>query len=766
MLPEIACAVVKTDYTDDQWRRLDAAESIDEASGIMDEAEWEVALGQRQRSIYKRVRAERDARLEANPAKANKALMDDISGGGFRQKSGTVSMERRAEAIETNAFREMADELEDFAPDWKGVRGRIEDQRKLVDAIFEIGASTKKVTQKNIVKFAEGWKRATDNLFKRFNKAGGDVKYRKDFAVPMRHDSAALARTTKEAWISFVIPKIKLDDLPKIPGKTPDQILGYIYTHTKSERAIDLPEALRKAIGDKHQKHRALNFKDGQSWNDYHLRFGKGDPLDAMLGYIEYMSRDIAAMEKFGPNPDAMVKSLVQKTKKLTGKKAAGELSQRVYNNLMNRDMGVETPLGNVLRNFRSYQTITKLGKAPITALSDVAYSALANVHNGTRFLRQMKFAMRQLTNSKADRKLALKLQIIGEHVIDHARQVNRYSGEAGFGKLQKLANVSVRLTGLQQWTQSMKRAFGLEFMASLAEQSKIGFNPRMKKAFRRYGISDAEVEQLKGAITTDRGIDFLDVAELQDTDLATRVIGMMREEMNMAIPEPNAKVRTIAQGGIRVNTLTSEIIKSQTQFKTFSISTLMNQGGRMVYGGDQGSFNGMYALQLAFATSTVGAGVLMAKDFLAGRTMRDMDTPEVYKDAFIQGGSVGIAGDIVFQDPNKFGGVPAYLLGPSFSDAVEAHKLVYGIATKQDIDSLMKAGRFGVDAVTGVATGGLDDAWWTSLAADRLIFNNIGRNIDPTWRKRQRQRRKWMKSERGQEEWWGPNTSSDVVSF
>jgi len=79
------------------------------------------------------------------------------------------------------------------------------------------------------------------------------------------------------------------------------------------------------SVGNKYGHHRFLIFKDGESWLKYHKRFGDGEPFDIMMGHITNLSRDIALMEIFGPNPNAGVRYLQDVIKKNTAELKVGK---------------------------------------------------------------------------------------------------------------------------------------------------------------------------------------------------------------------------------------------------------------------------------------------------------------------------------------------------------------------------------------------------------------------------------------------------------
>src|SRR3546814_18961600 len=43
----------------------------------------------------------------------------------------------------------------------------------------------------------------------------------------------------------------------------------------------------------------------------YDRKYGTGNPFTAIMGHLRGMSQDIASLERFGPNPDATVRHLL-----------------------------------------------------------------------------------------------------------------------------------------------------------------------------------------------------------------------------------------------------------------------------------------------------------------------------------------------------------------------------------------------------------------------------------------------------------------------
>lgn len=57
---------------------------------------------------------------------------------------------------------------------------------------------------------------------------------------------------------------------------------------------------------------RFLHFKDADAWLDYSRQFGGGEPFAALIDHINDLTRAVALMRRFGPNPASMVEYLTQ----------------------------------------------------------------------------------------------------------------------------------------------------------------------------------------------------------------------------------------------------------------------------------------------------------------------------------------------------------------------------------------------------------------------------------------------------------------------
>lgn len=293
-----------------------------------------------------------------------------------------------------------------------------------------------------------------------------------------------------------------------------------------------------------------------------------------------------------------------------------------------------------------------------------------------------------------------------------------------------------------------------------MAEHAHKNFDdlPRgLRSAFQRYGITSDDWSKIFKSIEGVEGVKFVDPTAIDDDNTMARVLGMIREETNFAIPEPNAKSRAIATAGIRTNTVANEMIKTMTQFKSFGVSVLVSNMGIVLDKGLPVPTRLAYSASLVTSTAIMGVIVLQLKDIAKGREPREL-TPELVKEGFVQGGSLGVAGDVFFNDPNLFGGLPAYIAGPTVSDLQRIWKVMH--ATKEE--AFTEGGNWRKELYPAAEKAAEELAfplrlWQTRVAMERLMLDQTRRLTDPDYYSKLRRTRKWLREERNQGFWSEP---------
>ncbi len=114
---------------------------------------------------------------------------------------------------------------------------------------------------------------------------------------------------------------------------------------------------------------------------------------------------------------------------------------------------------------------------------------------------RMMKDLM---TDKETGKELAAQLQLSASAVIDAALGSKRFADDlVGDGITGRTAAFVIRMTGLQAWTEGLKRAFSTEFFGMVARQADHAFaetDPAFQRFLSRYGFTPAEWDELRAA--------------------------------------------------------------------------------------------------------------------------------------------------------------------------------------------------------------------------------------------------------------------------
>ena len=246
---------------------------------------------------------------------------------------------------------------------------------------------------------------------------------------------------------------------------------------------------------------RFLFFKDAESWINYQNTFGKGDILTTLTDHLQAMGNDTALMRVFGTNPKQTFEILKTEAEKLEiGKgKVVKDRTKATLNAVYKTisgdiNNGELVTLADGLQFVRNIQVASKLGGATLSSVTDLATTALTANYNkipvAKVFARQMK-----LMNpaNEQDRIFAARMGLIFDGWFGRAHSANRFSDTYGTGASAKTAEAVLRFSGLEAWTESGRKAFGMEFSAMLSDNFGKAFDdldPVIQGAFKNYQIN------------------------------------------------------------------------------------------------------------------------------------------------------------------------------------------------------------------------------------------------------------------------------------
>lgn len=661
----------------------------------------------------------------------------------------------------------------------------------------------KDVNDPNAVKLGEAMSQAMAYQHSRYNRAGGIMgKIENYFPQITRSEAIIKKGTTRDQWIDYTLPLLDQNKMMDVDTGVPFEssklrkVMGEVYdsikTNGRSEMAKKTTkgEMTRAGRGDMDMRRsdaRFLKFKDADSFMKYNRDFGVGDGGLAMafLEYTKSMSRDIAVMETMGPKPNAMMRFM--------DSKMGAEGNSPVRRGWVNAQYRVLTSSFNhgdtnsaQWKIFTGTQNIirsAKLGAASLTAIGDSGYIAASAKLAGLDAVRALKYYVQGVApGDRMIKEIAHRSNFIAEHLNGSAIGDTRFADEAlGFGLTRTLANAVNELSGLQRMTTYAQNAISLEAMGTLAEHMAIkasyaDLNPDLKKSMSRFGFGEADWNDLlkakfaeeeggaKFLITSDLRVD-PGLSRVRAEQVADKIDDWTFMLRNMATNEPTLPTRAITTGAILgdggLATPSRYVGATLGLFKSFPITVTMNH----VIPSFKRAFVDRrfdHLAMVAIGTTIASAAGIQLRELINGKTPKDMTKARFWTQSFLAGGGLGLFGDFLFSDYSRFGRDPITEgMGPSVGLADDLLKLTNGNLYKQMDD--MESGK---DRPQKVGLGAfkimkenipLGNLWYSRLAVERLILDNLERMIDPSFDQRVRKYEKKLKKETGQEFWWRP---------
>ena len=625
----------------------------------------------------------------------------------------------------------------------------------------------------------------------RENRAGSYIRLKEGRVVRASHDQRRMVKVGKEEWSTFINQRIDWDrtaggEFAAKSGQERLEFLSRSYDaivsgvrkegeRTEISRAFKGPGNLAK----RQSESGVFTFKDADTWYDYDQKFGRASLREAFLQDLQSSARATALMENLGTNPQAMVEKVqkrleekyrgdAKKLSRIKRERAAITFDAALAEVTGDVNIGSHTSLARYLHFYRSLQTMAKLGGAWISALSDVAFIASNRIYQGRSLMGAWNDGLTAVfrgMNKGEMREFADRLGVgLEAQLGDFMSRFNAADDVAG--QTSKMMSLFFKLNLLQPWTESNKRGVTLMIANDLgreASKSYAKLPDDLKRVLGIYGIDEAKWNVArKGATKGPDGRVYLVPGEIDDVNVRESFFALLTSEADNSVPSPGARERAAIRRGYRPGTFAGEGIRFLTQFKSFGVTALTKNLGRHMYGygarnmRDQmmrGVGANMGIINSVVGTTVLGYYVMQLKEVMKGREMRE-PSPEAFIAAALQGGGLGIYGDFLFGEANRFGGgTLETLAGP-------------GVGTATELVDLLQRTR-------GVVTGGDEDLrgdyirllkgnvpfanlFYTKQAMDYLIWYQLQETVNPGYLRRMERR---IERENNQEFWLPPSS-------
>lgn len=689
-------------------------------------------------------------------------LTKDVSG-----RAGYENVEKLGAFYESKFQSQFADALSRFRTRSIGFSQDQEGLKNLTKAIYGDA-----VDDPEIMRFAKDWVDVVENIRLEFNAKGGSISKNEKWLLPQNHDAPSIEKMGLDTWKNRIAPMLDrnqmLDDAGKpLDDKAFSEGLDYTFETITSgglNKAKDFTvPMLGKKLSRKGSERRFLYFKDADSWLNYQKEFGKGDIFTTLTDHIEMKANDIAMMEILGTSPESTFKALqaqIEKGHKFTQRqKFMAEAQYNVVSGKINQ--GEMTTAADVMQSTRNVMTAGLLGNAFLSATTDAGFSGITSRYNGIDAVKVFARQASQLDpTNEADRVFAVKMGLGAEAWLGRAHGSNRYADIHGVGVTAKAAEGVMRASLLAPWTDAGRKAFGMEYGALLAEnfgRSIDDLAPEMQRAFASYGIDSSVWDTFRrGNPLEFKGAKFADMTQ----DGGKKFHQMVMSETDFAVPTPDAKVRAMTTGGLGRGTIEGQAWRSVMMLKSFPITIATTHFYRAAYQATTAD-KLAYAATFAVTTTIMGGMALQMKDIASGREPRPMDNPKFFAAAFQQGGGLGIFGDFLFSDVNRFGGgITQTIIGPTGQLVDTGFKFTVG-----NIHQAVKGEEMNVlGEGAQIFKRYSPDVWQTRLFTDAVI-DQVEMMANPDAQKRFNRIARKRQKEFNQGYWWKPGESTPEIA-
>jgi hypothetical protein len=700
-----------------------------------------------------------------------------------------------------------ADAIEFLRPKMLGLKSEAVRELDLLGALFGRADASPEARVA-----AEAWTKTAEDLRAKFNEAGGSIPERKTWRLPNPAlDRIKVASTPVEQWLADMRAMNARDDVLDFTTGKPlsdadfDRVMRQVHASAVTGWQDGTPSAAgrgRAMLANARQEARVLSLKDDASWTAFAQKYGEHDsPFHAMMEHIDGLASDIAMLRIFGPNPEAMkrfisdlfsrepgrltrtapdgagpdeVAKLIATNEKAASNAAKGEQRfQALWDVTTGKaDIPVDTEMARTMGNVRSWLVASQMGSAIISSLTDPMMLAMTARFNGLPATEILKRAVTLVADGQSEIKAA-QMGLVADTLAHSLQGHDRYMGETiRSGIAAKAATAVIRASGLRRWTAVLRNAFGLEAMAQAANRSGSRFadlDPAYREGLSRYGIGEADWELMRSTTPYEaeagggllRPADIRAGGSAEHAQAADKFARYLHTEMDYAVIEGDPTTRAMMYGGTRPGTVQGEAWRAVGMYKSFPLTFVTLHFARAAARGWDGSRLGHAAISFA-AMWAMGLVAMQAKQIANGKDPVTLDPTtgnglRAYGAGLLQGGGLGIFGDLLGQDQTRFGNSLMGTIGGPIAGGFET--LVNDFVLK----NVQLAGKgeqthFAGDALyAGARFVPGSSLWFLRLGLQRGVVDQLALMIDDRAparfaRVEQEAQKAW-----GQKFWWRP---------
>lgn len=523
--------------------------------------------------------------------------------------------------------------------------------------------------------------------------------------------------------------------------------------------------------------HRAIVWKDGQSWHDHMQDFGKSDTLyQSLMNTIDRGTKSAALLDKLGSNPAAQLNLIIRRLQEEYRGDAdnLNNFQSRVHytlNEMKQLDGTAHVPANMGLHNFTSgvlaAENVSKLGGVGITHLVSVIPTATAELaQHGINRLSAMKELAEGLFQGRSSQELRDLQSQLGAYGDAAQRaaydQIGaQHSGVAG--TLSSWATKVVDMSGLNLVMDRSRSAIKGMLANNLAENLTKSFDqldPHLQNMLQKYRIGPDEWEIMRGIdkIHTYNGRNYLTPASVTEglgenvdptikNDIADNLLSYYSDAARHGTITPGIREQALLNFGTQRGTWANTFARFLTQFKAWPLALYHQALERDIYmslSGREAAFNIGTMVAMGVPLGYLRSSIM---NMAAGRPADDPSKPITWMNAAKESGMLGLQGDMLLGQTYKMSGQSPLvsLMGPVASDLDKLNQIKSNAMQDALGNSHHKNGKFG-DIWPELARFGVNHLPFANLvylkgALDYMAWYHVYEAASPGWWERTNKR-------------------------
>lgn len=375
------------------------------------------------------------------------------------------------------------------------------------------------------------------------NRHGAWIGRDENYVVRQSHHPDRLSNAGLEEWKKAIQPHLDLERMfPDARPESLDVWLDETYMNLTTgvrvekgdvsatrEAAFKGPGNLAKSISQE----RVIHFKSAEEWFDYNQKFGYGNIREAYVQGLHSSSETTGLMQVLGTNPEANLDTIYNAVRarlsradpakliEFDRKTRRGTRIENAYKEVSGFTRRVaSTRLATYGAGFRAFNTLTGLGGAVISSVTDIPVRASALSFQGQSYLGELGKGMvapirRIVAGVGTDERKATLAALGYFNEVAVGNLATRFAPDENVpGRIQKATHTFFKWNLLGAWTDEMRRS-SIEsmgrFFGEMSDTAYAAISERSRRTLERFRIGADEWEAISGsALTEASGAKFL----------------------------------------------------------------------------------------------------------------------------------------------------------------------------------------------------------------------------------------------------------------